>query len=171
MYRYHGTSEHTNRLAQGRCRCGSDGQIHNLKALVGQGRILEPPALAHPLSTPQIRRLKSDPEPIGGGYGRTFIFAVNETFEIHVATDSDRSVGNSVKHETLFHNADVLAAGEISIQNGVVVNVNDHSGSYGTVGELESNPAFAHAVLEVIARHALPIDPQLKDRLHSFSNP
>jgi hypothetical protein len=170
MYRYHGTKENTKRLAEGRCRCASEGRIHDLKELLTKGRILAPPTLSMPLSTPQIKKLKSDPEPIGGGYEKTFIFAVNEQLEIHVAPDSDRCSQNAVKHETLFHNADVLAAGEICIQDGVIVNINDHSGSYDTIGDLESNPAFATAVLEVILKHGFPIDPELKDRLQDFKN-
>src|SRR5258708_2275670 len=118
MYQYHGSSVQTNRLANGICRCASQGQIHSLSVLLIEGRILDPSAMAKPLSTPPIRKLRSDPEPAGGGFGRTFIFAVSEQFEIHVAPDSERRWDNAVKHETLFHNAPVLAAGEICIQDG-----------------------------------------------------
>ena len=171
MYSYHGTSQHRTRLADGRCRCESQGRVHRLDALLSRGLILAPPALADPLSTPQIRRLRSDPEPIGAGYGRTFIFAINEELEICIAADNDRQLHNAVKHETLFHNANVLAAGEICIQNGIILNINDHSASYSTIGKLEADPAFAQAVLGAIARHAFPLDPQLKDLLENLSNP
>src|ERR1041385_1336527 len=74
--------------------------------------------------------------------GRTFgtsapvlIYAVDTKFSIHVGFDGIRGQSTAVKHETLFHNADVRAAGELEVFEGMIVTVNDHSGSYGTAGD------------------------------------
>jgi hypothetical protein len=164
MYRYHGSTEHEKRLVAGRCRCESQGEVHNLPALLREGRINDPHQMENTLSTPEVRRSRSEPDP-GGGYGKTFIFAVSEDFEIHIAPDSDRALEGAVKHETLFHNADVLAAGEICIRDGIIAGLNDLSGSYGTDGALETNPGFADAALLAFDKHGLPVREILKDEL------
>lgn len=168
MYQYEGSSEQTGRLNRGECRCASRGDVYCLAQLLSDGRILEP-ALSVPLSTPPIRKGYSNPIPAGGGINKTFIFAINEHFQIHVARDGHRPLRNAVKHETLFHNADVLAAGEISIQDGIITDLNDLSGSYKTEGELEVNPDFSAAILNTIAKHNLPVSPELQKRLRFYS--
>ncbi len=171
MYEYHGSSEHEKRLATGRCRCASEGQVHDMKSLLKENRIMKPPDLEIPLSTPGVRRYPSDPQPHGAGYGATYIFAVSAELEVHIAPDSERGLNDAVKHETLFRNEHVLAAGEISIQDGVITALNDHSGSYGTVGALEVNPDFARAILEAFQRHDYPMNERLLDELQNLSNP
>ena len=74
-----------------------------------------------------------------------------------------------MKHETLFHNADVLAAGEIHIRSGVIAGLNDHSGSYGTAGALEENPEFSTSVLSAVERLSLPIDEATRQYLQQLS--
>jgi hypothetical protein len=90
---------------------------------------------------------------------------------MNVAPDGDRPTHNSVKHETLFHNRDVLAAGEICIQNGQIVDLNDCSASYGTYGELEATPQFADVVLSVVTQHHLPMSDLLKHDLQQLRTP
>ncbi len=136
--------------------------------LVHEGRILAPPEMATPLTTPMVRNSRTDPNPPGAGYGTTFIFAISEKLEIHIAPDSDRHLPDAVKHETLFHNANVLAAGEISIHEGIVTGLNDHSGSYDTFGGLETNPAFVHAILHAFKNNNVPVDPILEERLQNL---
>jgi hypothetical protein len=141
-----------------------------LGSLVNNDRITDPNYRGINLSTPGVVKSFSEPPPPGSGYGRTFIFAVSEGQEIHVAADSERALPNAVKHETLFHNADVLAAGEICIRDGVIFALNDHSGSYGTVGELETNSDFARAVLSAFDKHRLPVDPNLRSELENLTS-
>lgn len=78
--------------------------------------------------------------------GPKIIYAISPEFVVHIAFDGVRGAADAVKHETLFHNANVAAAGEVSFLMGRVAAINDHSGSYGTFGKLESDPAFARAV-------------------------
>jgi hypothetical protein len=75
------------------------------------------------------------------------IYAVDVNFEIRAGFDGIRGEENAVKHETLFHNADVRAAGEMAVVGGIIVSVNDFSGSYRTAGKLETDRRFAEAVL------------------------
>ncbi|MEY2500622.1 MAG: hypothetical protein QOI07_956 [Verrucomicrobiota bacterium] len=171
MYTYQGSSEQQKRLAKDECRCGSQGIVHDLAALLREGRIVDPMQMEINLSTPDIRTLPDDPLPPGGGYGKTFIFAVDKDFEVHVAPDSERANAHAIKHETLFHNADVRAAGEICIQEGVIVNLNDHSGSYKTVGKLETDSDFADAVLRASDLHDLPVDSVLRHKLENLITP
>ncbi|MGO8925420.1 MAG: hypothetical protein ACLQU3_00640 [Limisphaerales bacterium] len=125
--------------------------------------------MLEPLSTPKVRKSRSENLPEGAGYGRTVIFAVNEELDVHVARDSDRALGGAVKHETLFHNAPVLAAGEMCIEEGVVMGLNDFSGSYDTDGELEVNPAFAGAVLKAFEKRSLPMGEALREFLQNMT--
>lgn len=132
---------------------------------MNNGHIVDPQHLGNNLSTPEVIRSFDDAPPFGSGPGRTFIFAVNTDCEIRVAADGVRAAAGAIKHETLFHNADVLAAGEIHIRDGIIAGLNDHSGSYGTVGRLETDPAFATALLDAFARNNLPVDPALIEEL------
>ena len=70
-----------------------------------------------------------------------------------------------MKHETLFHNANVRAAGELEVVDGMIVNVNDHSGSYGTVGKLQTDRRFAMAVLTAIDLVAAPTKDRARTQL------
>ena len=168
MYTYQGSSLQQERLVKDECRCGSQGTVHNLAGLLREGRIADPAQMDTNLSTPEVRTLRDDPEPPGGGPGKTFIFAVDGDFEVHAAPDGERALAHAVKHETLFHNADVRAAGEICIQDGVVLNLNDHSGSYKTVGKLETDSDFAEAVLRAFDLRGLPLDSLLRNRLENL---
>ena len=169
MYRYHETSEQIKRFEEGRCRCGSNGQFYSLVTLVHDGRILSPTDMVTPLTTPMVRNSRTDLNPPGAGYGKTFIFAISEKLEIHIAPDSNRNLPDAVKHETLFHNANVLAAGEISIQEGIVTGLNDHSGSYNTFGGLETNPGFVEAILNAFKNNGVPVAPILVERLQNIT--
>jgi hypothetical protein len=72
-----------------------------------------------------------------------------------------------VKHETLFHNANVAAAGEVSFVMGRLASINDHSGSYGTFGELESDPAFARAVRLGFSRTLVLMNDSVPENIRS----
>ena len=170
MYQYHGSLVHENRLKVGRCRCQSNGAIYDAKALLRNGLIFEPIHLAHPLSTPRIPTL-SNPDTIVDEITQPFIYAISLDFEMHLAPDGNRPTAGSIKHETLFHNEHVLAAGEIWIQNGVVAGMNDFSGSYGTRGEMEANPAFAEAVLSALRKQNLPVEEMFFQELMNLSVP
>jgi hypothetical protein len=88
-----------------------------------------------------------------------FIYAVNEDYEFRTAPDSGprpEAPLNAVKHETLFHNAHVRAAGEVQIQDGIIVDINDLSGSYGTRAIMNNDPQFSCDVLEAIVRGNIP---------------
>lgn len=167
MFSYQTSPLREERLQQGVCRCGSnsEGLVYNLTALVNNGRISDPHAPNQNLSTPEVIRSYDDPPPVGSGPGRTLIFAVNSEYEVRVAPDGVRPLVGAVKHETLFHNADVLAAGEIHIRDGIIAGVNDHSASYGTLGRLETDPAFSDALLQAFAINNLPVEPALIEEL------
>jgi hypothetical protein len=171
MYRYQGSDLQTERLAKRECRCGSEGPIYNIAELLRHDRIGAPNEMAVNLSTPKVRKTRGEPEPANSGYGKTYIFAISEDLVIHIALDSERRTTGAVKHETLFHNADVLAAGEICIEDGIVVSLNDHSGSYGTDAELETNPDFAGSVLSAFDKHGVPVAPNLRAELESLTTP
>lgn len=170
MYQYHGSDEHAKRLASGRCRCASNGPVYDVVALLRDGLLLDPRDMQSLLSTPEVRPDPNAAYPPGSGYGRTFIFAISEDLDVHVAPDSDRGLQNAVKHETLFHNAHVLAAGEIFIKNGIISGINDISGSYDTIGELLITPDFARNVLNAFLIKNLPFTPSLRDRLVFLAN-
>lgn len=132
MYIYHDTAVRVERERKGHDHCASKGLVFDLASLVNdQGEVIDP---RHPgvlldnLAGPKI------------------IYAVSTDFVVHIAFDGVRGAADAVKHETLFHNANVTAAGEVSFHMGRVAGINDHSGSYGTFGKLASDPAFARAV-------------------------
>ena len=171
-YNYDGSTRNDERLKQNICRCGSEerGRVFNLRRLIAKGgKIYSPMDMTLPLCTPEVKKSPSAPIPPDGGYGKTFIFAIDRNLEIHVAADCDRLEPNAVKHETLFHNADVLAAGEICIKNGVVVALNDHSNTYQTYGSLENKADFAKAVLDAFQKHSVPVDSGLKTKLKELA--
>ena len=117
------------------------------------------------LTTPPLanRYLEPSDEPV-------FIFAVDRHYRVRIAVDGDRpGDANAVKHETLFHNASVRAAGEIEITNGLVTNINDLTGSYRLRGYLESDPDFAGAVLRSFSDNSIPVDVRLRHYLERMS--
>jgi hypothetical protein len=134
--------------------------------LLKDGVIRDPVQPSTALHTAKIQSWRSAGGP--PDEGNLYIFAVSENYELNVAPDGDRKAANAVKHETLFHNEDVLAAGEIYIANGVVQDINDASGSYGTRGALETDPKFADAVLKALTTHGLPVDAVLLEHLRQL---
>ncbi|HEX7192694.1 MAG TPA: hypothetical protein VF381_14090 [Thermoanaerobaculia bacterium] len=129
------------RLAKGTDHCDSRGPVHLLGDLVQEGQIVDP-ASKRPLTT----------HGTSGSRRRVLIYAVSSDFEIHVGFDGTRGQENAVKHETLFHNADVRAAGELEVVGGIIYKVNDFSGSYRTAGKLDTDRRFAEAVLTACDR-------------------
>ncbi|HYI12450.1 MAG TPA: hypothetical protein VEK57_25575 [Thermoanaerobaculia bacterium] len=88
------------RLRKGTDHCGSTGSVYNLRDVMKAGVIADPRDMQRPLSTAWTSPAASP----------VLIYAVDVDFNIHVGFDSARSQANAVKHETLFHNADVRAA-------------------------------------------------------------
>lgn len=84
---------------------------------------------------------------------------------MRVGFDGQRGSPDAVKHETLFHNEDVRAAGELDVRAGVISKVNDHSGSYGTYGMLGTDSEFASAVLKVLDSVTAPITKEARQSL------
>jgi len=60
---------------------------------------------------------------------------------------------------------DVRAASELEIEAGVVVEVGDISGMYGTPGRIQTDPLFAEAVLTALDRIEVPIERGERPRL------
>jgi len=106
--------------------------VYDLAHLVRNDRVFEPD-LRHELTTTDDRRL---------------IYAVNRDLQIHIGFDSERGTEGAVKHETLFHNDSVEAAGEIQMREGIIVDINDRSGSYGTTGLMRVDRRMSKAILE-----------------------
>ena len=152
-YWYDGSPIWVERRAKGTDHCGSTGAVYELSTLIVGGRVHDPDRRSRLLSTNRGSGTRS----------RVVIYAVDGKYQINVAVDGKRGSGDAVKHETLFHNADVIAAGELDIENGVIVAVNDHSGSYLTYGRLDLDPAFADSVLTAIDRAEAPLD--IRERL------
>jgi len=157
VFTYQGSVIQNERLAKGADHCGSEGMVFALRDLIKDGQIMDPRAMAEPLTA-----------------GRTFgtsapvlIYAVDTKFSIHVGFDGICGQSNAVKHETLFHNADVRAAGDLEVFEGMIVTVNDHSGSYGTAGRLDTDRRFAEAVLTAIDDAGAPVYASERVRLRS----
>lgn len=127
--------------------------MFDLRNLVRSGVVVDPYNACVPLdSQPTV------PDTAEEAYrpGR-YIFAISEAHEVRIALDCDRDYPNAVKHETLFHNADVLAAGEIEFERGVASKISDSSGSYGTRGAMDADPAFAKDVLTALQNSQVPL--------------
>lgn len=113
------------REARGENHCEAAAPVHDLRALVRDGHACDPATGS---------RLTSSPlGPIAGG---KWIFAVKNG-EIRVAPDGVRGNRQTAKHETLFRNADVDAAGEVHFLDGRVEDLNDVSGTYQTRDSLD----------------------------------
>ncbi|MGZ5440466.1 MAG: hypothetical protein ACXW31_12410 [Thermoanaerobaculia bacterium] len=149
MYDYHNTEIRAERLAKGRDHCDSGGPIYELARLVSAKRIRDPER-GDELTTNRERRL---------------IYAVSTDLRVHVGFDGERGTAAAVKHETLFHNEPVEAAGEMQVAAGVVVAINDHSGSYGTVGLMEVDSRMPTAVLAAFLRAEVPMADAVLDSL------
>lgn len=141
------------RLRKGTDRCGSPGSVYALEDLLTNEYVEDPEARGTLLDT------ETEAQP------RTIIYAVNEHFQIHVAIDGDRTLPDAVKHETLFHNKSVRAAGELGFKAGVIVHVNDHSGSYSTGGSIQTDARFVEAVLVALDGISAPLHPNERERL------
>jgi hypothetical protein len=143
------------RRAKGEDHCSSKGPVFELGSLLKGGLIRDPGDLATALTVgTSVRKTKV-----------AFIYAVGENFAIHVGFDGVRGRADAVKHETLFHNADVRAAGELEIEAGVIVEVGDISGTYRTPGRIQTDPRFADAVLTALDGIHAPIEPNERRRL------
>lgn len=151
MYDDHDSDIRAERLVTGRDHCESAGRVYALTELVVRNRIVDPESGVE-LATSGERRL---------------IYAVDSGGRIHVGFDGDRGVPHAVKHETLFHNAPVEAAGEMRVANGVIVEVNDRSGSYGTIGQLKIDRRMAQAVLTALQAAEVPLTSEVLDFLEA----
>lgn len=148
-YHYHGTQKRAGRLEAGLDHCDSEGPVYDIAALVRDGRVADPELDANLTTTT----------------ARLMIYAVDASFRFHVAFDGVRGQRNAVKHETLFHNAPVLAAGEIEFLDGIVTRVNDRSGSYVTIGLMKTNRGIAEAILKALQRAGAPMSDSALDYL------
>lgn len=143
MFNYHDTSVRIERENAGRDHCGSTGRVFPIGSLLlRDGRVSSP---------------DSPNSLIDNTNGPIMIYAVNEAFDLNIAYDGVRGSENAVKHETLFNNADVRAAGEITFSKGWVISVNDHSGSYGCYGKLADDPSFAGSILRAVRRSGVKV--------------
>jgi hypothetical protein len=152
MFNYHDSTIRQERLARGTDHCGSEGKVYALADLVKGGKVMDPRARSRPLTTDGTAGLPSD----------VLIYAVDADFNIHVGFDGVRGTPNAVKHETLFHNAEVRAAGELSLLDGIIVAVNDQSGSYRTFGRLSTDRRFTEAILMALNRSAAPVSEETR---------
>jgi hypothetical protein len=162
MFVYHGTTINTERIAAARCRCQSTsiGLVWDISELRGDNGCILAPDTKLPLTSPALNSLDE----------RRLIYAVNEQFIMRVAWDGDRAAPGSVKHETIFHNADVLAAGEMCVYEGTVVALNDVSGSYSTRGALESDPRFVRVLLQFFDTSGVSVSSVLLQTLKGQSH-
>ena len=154
MYNYHGSQRHSERLRQGTCRCGSTGDTYDLGDLLDQRRIREP----------SNRTLFLNTAPLGTLEG-AFIYAISNDHAMRIAPDGDRQKAHSVKHETLFQNANVRAAGQLYVREGILYDLDDSSGSYATRGMLEADPEFAKAISHCLDAYDVEISAALRAKL------
>jgi hypothetical protein len=59
----------------------------------------------------------------------------------------------------------VLAAGEMDVTEGIIVAINDHSGSYATSSVMDVDPTFSAAVLDALDRISAPLSRPERTRL------
>lgn len=151
MYNYHDSPVRTERLSAGTDHCDSKGKVFPLLRLVNtRGEVVDPCLDGVLLDTEN---------------GENVIYAVSGELDVHIGIDGTRGVPDAVKHETLFHNANVRAAGEIVFRQGKVVALNDHSGSYGTYGMLATDPEFAEAVVAGFEKAGVAMRQSLRNSL------
>lgn len=125
--------------------------MHKLESLVDKDRVLDS-ASGVPLSTPGFRT------------PGTWIFAVRAG-QMRLAPDGgSRSNGqvpppDAIKHETLFSNAPVNAAGEIVVDAGRILAVTNGSGTYNCL----IDDHFKGATLEALQNAGLSGTPEFKE--------
>jgi hypothetical protein len=156
MYFYHDSPVRIERERKGLDHCTSKGPVFKLAELVTDRGEAADPRTAGKL--------------LDNSRGPTIIYAISAELVVHIAFDGVRGTSNAVKHETLFHNANVAAAGEVSFVMGRVSGINDRSGSYATEGMLVLDPAFARAVRLGFSRARVLMDPSVQKglRLHGW---
>ena len=151
MYIYHDTEVRRERERTGHDHCASKGSVFDLATLVNsRGEAVHP---THPGVL------------LDNSAGPKIIYAVSTALVVHIAFDGVRGAADAVKHETLFHNANVAAAGEVSFVMGRISNLNDHSGSYGTFGKLATDPAFARGVRLGFSRTLVLMDESVAEKI------
>jgi hypothetical protein len=165
-YDYHNSPSRLEREELGICRCASptDGRAYELKELIRDGIIMDPESVGAPLTT----QFAPGTRPESVGLPPRYIYAISTSLEMRIAPDGTRAEPNAVKHESLFHNEVVLAAGELGFENGLLASLNDHSGSYETDGELEANSDFVVAVLRAVLLNEIPITESLLSQLNEL---
>ena len=163
MYTYHGSTENQRRLEKDICRCATTpgSRVFTLSELVRDDKLIDPYDPTKILTSSPTVPIDAEEAYRPGIY----IYAISTTREMRIALDCDRSHPNAVKHETLFHNEDVVVAGEIRFDEGMVVDVNDHSGSYGTRGAFEVDPSSLKSVYDVFLNQNVPVTPSLLESL------
>jgi hypothetical protein len=153
MYIYQDTPIRVERERKGLDHCASQGSVFDLATLVNsEGKAVHP-------TNPGVLLDNSD--------GPRIIYAVSSDLVVRIAFDGVRGAADAVKHETLFHNANVAAAGEVSFVMGRVSSINDHSGSYGTYGKLASDTAFTRAVRLGFSRTQVLMDESVPENIRS----
>lgn len=149
------------REAHGSDRCQSRGRsrVSDLQSIVKDGLV------CHPIS----QALVTTPPLQGSG---VWIFAVKGG-TLRLAPDGGRRPSpenklpanalpdDAIKHETLYGNLPVSAAGEIAIKNGIIVDLNEFSGTYCATMDTH----FKGAVLEALQRSGVKTSPQLRRKL------
>jgi hypothetical protein len=153
MYFYQDTPVRIERERKGRDHCASKGSVFDLASLVSSGG-----EAVHPTNPGVL---------LDNSAGPRIIYAVSTDLVVHIAFDGIRGAADAVKHETLFQNANVEAAGEVSFVMGRVSDINDHSGSYRTFGKLASDPTFARAVWRAFSNTRVLIDPSVQKKMRS----
>jgi hypothetical protein len=163
MYNYHDSTTRTGRLAEGRCRCDSPDidTVFPIDSLIDNRRVLDPFNREEYLTSVAAPKYGEDVADLPP----RFIYAVGLDYTVHIAMDGDRSIPGSVKHETLFHNKNVLAAGEIGFTEGVITSINDHSGSYSTYTHIDITQSFVDALLQAFPAHTIEMLPILRSQL------
>jgi hypothetical protein len=151
MYIYHDTAVRLERERKGLDHCASKGSVFKLSTLVNtEGKVVDP---RHP------------GELLDNSAGPKIIYAISAELVVHIAFDGVRGAADAVKHETLFHNANVEAAGEVSFLMGRVSGINDHSGSYRTFGKLASDLRFRRALRFGFSRAGVLMVPSVEKTL------
>lgn len=162
-YNYHDSEVRKDREVKETCRCqvAHNGRVLDAAKLnrLPDGRISNPSTPGQALTTPPL------------GSDGVFIYAIDQDGNLRMASDGGKREFNrdAVKHETLFHNANVIASGELQFEAGTIIGINDASGSYGTRGELDLNPRFARHVLKALQDHLIPFSDQVKSDLERLS--
>lgn len=136
------------RVNADRCQAGTDrcasrgaGNVRDLRDLLNEGYVVSPDT-GHRLTTAALQTdgvwifaVKHGRMRLGPDGGR----------RPRVSTDPPLPT-DAIKHETLFHNQPVSAAGEIRIWRGIITGINHFSGTY----MFSFDAAFKGAVREAL---------------------